>query len=160
MTDDDRFRRLLDRQLEMNPKTWAALEERGVGLKTLLVIEYSFTAPRKRAATALRDVLRERTNFTAEILGDGPLLKRHWRVIGHTQPSNASIEMLNDWVTFMVTLGASNGECRFDGWGVRVPDAPAVAEDDAGAELQHAFGERRRNGHTTGREVRHPDPEG
>jgi hypothetical protein len=141
---EDRFHRLLAQQLEMNPKTWSALEQRGVDTQTPLVIEYSFTAPGKRPARDLVKVLRQRTNFTAEVIAEGPRLKRHWRVVGHTQPATASVEMLNDWVTFMVTLGAKNGGCRFDGWGVKVPEAqPRVA---AGEQLQQGFAAYRRNG--------------
>lgn len=143
---DERFRRLLEQQLEMNPRTWSALEQRGVGARTLIVVEFSFTAPGRRAARKLVKVLRERTNFSAEIVADGPRLRRRWRVVGHTQPSTASVEMLNDWVTFMVTLGARTGECRFDGWGVTVPEAPAPGEP-AGDELQRGFEAYRRNGH-------------
>jgi Regulator of ribonuclease activity B len=141
---DDRFHRLLEQQLAMNPQTWSALEERGIDARTLLVIEFSFTAPGRRQARQLVKVLRARTNFSADIVGDGPLLKRHWRVVGHTQPATASVEMLNDWVTFMVTLGAKNGACRFDGWGVKLPETqPGEAPDELPQELQ---GDRR-NGH-------------
>jgi hypothetical protein len=141
---EDRFQRLLAQQLEMNPRTWSALEQRGIDTRTLLVIEYSFTAPAKRAARDLVKVLRERTNFTAEVIGEGRPLRRHWRVVGHTQPATASVEMLNDWVTFMVTVGAKNGACRFDGWGVKVPEPqPRVA---GGEELQQGFSAYRRNG--------------
>jgi hypothetical protein len=142
---DDRFQRLLAQQLEMNPRTWSALEERGVGARTLLVIEYSFTAPGRRAARELETVLRARTNFSSEVIAEGPRLKRRWRVVGHTQPATASVEMLNDWVTFMVTLGAKHGACRFDGWGVKVPEA--TPGEPAGQQLQQGFTAHRHNGH-------------
>jgi len=149
---DDRFKRLLAQQLEMNPRTWSALEERGVGVKTLLVIEFSFTAPGKQQARHLLKVLRTRTNFTSEVIAEGSLLKRQWRVVGHTKPSTASVAMLNDWVTFMVTLGAEHGGCRFDGWGVKVPaaeprDAQGEPREAPGEQLQQGFGTQRRNGH-------------
>ena len=35
---DERFHKLLAQQLEMNPRTWAALLDKGVDVKTLLVI--------------------------------------------------------------------------------------------------------------------------
>jgi regulator of ribonuclease activity B len=142
---DDRFQRLLAQQLEMNPRTWAALEERGVDARTPLVIDYSFTAPGRREAEELVRVLRARTNFSSEVVAEGPRLKRRWRVVGHTQPATASVEMLNDWVTFMVTLGAKNGACRFDGWGVKVPEAKPG--ETAGEQLQQGFTAHRHNGH-------------
>jgi hypothetical protein len=135
---DDRFERLLAQQLEMNPRTWAALEEHGVDEQSLMVIEFSFTAPGKKQAPELVNTLRRRTTFSAEVLREGALLKRHWRVVGHTLPSTVSIAMLNDWVTFMVTVGAKNGESRFDGWGVRMPDGKP--QGGAAAEgLEHGF---------------------
>jgi hypothetical protein len=143
---DDPFQRLLAQQLEMNPRTWSALEQRGINTRTLLVIEFSFTAPSRRAARELVKVLRDRTNFSAEVIAEGPRLRRHRRVVGHTQPSTASVEMLNDWVTFMVTLGARSGACRFDGWGVSVPEAPPASEA-GGDELQQSLSAYRRNGH-------------
>ena len=142
---DDRFHRLLAQQLEMNPRTWSALRERGIDARTPLVIEYSFTAPGRREARSLVTVLRARTNFSADAIAEGPRLKRRWRVIGHTQPATASVEMLNDWVTFMVTLGAKNGACRFDGWGVKVPEAKPG--EPAGQQLQQGFTAHRHNGH-------------
>jgi hypothetical protein len=135
---DDRFKRLLAQQLEMNPRTWAALAEHGVDEQSLVVVEFSFTAPGKRQATELVNELRRRTTFSAEVLREGAVLKRHWRVVGHTRPSTASVAMLDDWVTFMVTLGAKNGECRFDGWGVRVPDGKPRGGEAEG--LEHSFG--------------------
>lgn len=149
MTDaDDRYERLLAQQLEMNPRTWAALEEHGVDAQTLLVIDFSFTAPGRRQARDLRKLLRARTNFSAEVLGEGSRLKRHWRVVGSTRPSTASVGMLNDWVTFMVTLGARHGDCRFDGWGAKIPEGEP--RDAPGAELQQGF-RRGSNGHDAGR---------
>jgi hypothetical protein len=144
---DDRFDKLLAQQLEMNPRTWSALAERGIDANTLLVIEYSFTAPGKRAARDLVKVLRSRTNFSTELVADGSRIKRHWRVVGHTQPSTVSLEMLNEWVTFMVNLGAQHGHCRFDGWGARVPDPqPGGATAGPPAKLQQGFGEHRQHG--------------
>jgi hypothetical protein len=142
---EDRFKKLLAQQLEMNPRTWAALEEKGVDEQTLLAIEFSFTAPGKQAARTLIKVLKTRTNFVTELLADGTRWKRHWRVVGHTQPSTASLEMLNDWVTFMVTLGANNGDCRFDGWGVKVPERKTPSEQ--AHSLQQGFST---NGHVFG----------
>jgi hypothetical protein len=152
---DDRFKRLLAQQLEMNPRTWTALEARGVDAKTLLVIDFAFTAPGKQEARHLVEVLRQRTSFACEVVAAGSRLKRHWRVVGHTKPSTASVEMLNDWVTFMVTLGAKHGGCRFDGWGVKVPDAQP--QDATGEGLKQGFGTQRRNGHGVGGEPRGDD---
>ncbi len=141
--DDERFKNLLAQQLGMNPRTWAALEEHGVDEQSLIVIDFSFTAPGRREAHELLGILRARTTFSAEVLREGRPLKRHWRVVGRTRPSTASVAMLNDWVTFMVTLGAKHGRCRFDGWGVGVPDGTAQSPQP-GSSLRRGFSS---NGH-------------
>jgi len=148
---EERYKRLLAQQLEMNPRTWAALKEKGVDEQTLIVIEFSFTAPARTAARTLDKVLRARTNFVTELLAEGSRWRRHWRLVGHTQPSTASVEMLNDWVTFMVTLGAKS-DCRFDGWGVKVPERKPRSEPSV--SLQQGFSS---NGHVVGNGQPAPD---
>lgn len=125
------FARLLARQLECNPRTWAALRARGVDETTQLVIDFAFTAPGKQQADELLTALRRQTNFAAEVRAEGSRPRRLWRVVGRTQPSTASVAMLDDWVTFMVTTGAEHGGCRFDGWGVAVPERPAADQPPA-----------------------------
>jgi hypothetical protein len=51
----------------------------------------------------------------------GLLAKPSWTVEGKTQPTAASLEILNDWVTWMVGAGAEHGACEFDGWGTQPP---------------------------------------
>jgi len=120
------FQALLDNQLEMNPQTWAALQGRGVDENTLLIIDFAFTAKGKAEAEALVSFLREKTTFSAIARAErGTSLRKRWIVRGRTQPSTSSLEMLNDWVTFMVKAGYTHA-CRFDGWGVEVPDTAPV----------------------------------
>ncbi len=42
-------------------------------------------------------------------------------VIGKTQPTTVSLDILNEWVRSMVLAGAEKGPCEFDGWGAEVP---------------------------------------
>ena len=59
------FQALLDNQLQMNPQTWAALQGRGVDERTLLIIDFGFTAKGKAEAKGLTSFLREKTAFSA-----------------------------------------------------------------------------------------------
>jgi hypothetical protein len=135
------FQALLDNQLQMNPQTWAALQARGVDEHTLLIIDFAFTAKGKPEAHALADFLREKTTFSSVARPErGTRFRKRWIVRGRTKPSTTSLEMLNDWVTFMVKTGYSHA-CRFDGWGVEVPEAavpPATSATSASAP--HANG--------------------
>ncbi|HEX8156757.1 MAG TPA: hypothetical protein VF526_05165 [Solirubrobacteraceae bacterium] len=118
------FQALLDNQLQMNPQTWAALQGRGVDERTLLIIDFGFTAKGKAEAKGLTSFLREKTTFSATARAErGTGLRKRWIVRGRTKRSTTSLEMLNDWVTFMVKTGYTHA-CRFDGWGAEVPDAP------------------------------------
>jgi hypothetical protein len=49
------------------------------------------------------------------------LAKKQWSVTGSTQPTVVSLDILNQWVGWMVGAGAENGGCEFDGWGAQAP---------------------------------------
>jgi hypothetical protein len=135
------FQALLDNQLEMNPQTWAALQARGVGESTLIIIDFAFTAKGKMEAEALTGFLREKTTFSAIARAErGTRLRKRWIVRGRTKPSTTSLEMLDDWVRFMVKAGYSHA-CRFDGWGVEVPEAvPTQVSTEQTARPPHSNG--------------------
>jgi hypothetical protein len=135
------FQALLDNQLQMNPQTWAALQARGVGENTLLIIDFAFTAKGKAEAQSLAEFLREKTTFSSLARPErGTSFRKRWIVRGRTKPSTTSLEMLNDWVTFMVKTGYTHA-CRFDGWGVEVPEStPAPVAGAAAAHAPHPNG--------------------
>jgi len=142
MTDlNPQFQALLDNQLEMNPQTWAAMQARGVGEQTLIVIDFAFTAKSKADGEALKTFLREKTTFSAFGRAErGTKLRKRWIVRGQTKPSTTSLEMLNDWVTFMVKTGYKHA-CKFEGWGVEVPEAaPAAVQPDIAASTRTSPG--------------------
>jgi hypothetical protein len=49
----------------------------------------------------------------------GSFFHRKWRVEGNTQTTAVSLEILDQWVTWMVTAGKERG-CDFDGWGTQI----------------------------------------
>jgi len=135
-----KFQALLDNQLQMNPQTWAALQARGVDENTLLIIDFAFTAKGKAEAQTLTDFLREKTTFSSVARPErGTRFRKRWIVRGRTKPSTTSLEMLNDWVTFMVKTGYTHA-CRFDGWGVEVPEAAPPAAGATSASSPHTNG--------------------
>jgi hypothetical protein len=129
MTEPDRFEQLLKAHLEVNPKSWAAMELRGVDESTPLRLDFEYTAPGEAEVRSLMAHLRRSTDY--EFQGgardnekDG---SRRWMVIGMTSPMTLSLDTLNAWVTLMTEYGRDGGPADFDGWGVSTPkDAPPV----------------------------------
>ena len=114
---DDRYRSLLESQLAMNKVTWVRMQELGVTDSTELVLEFAYYATQEIEARALERVLNAETDYAVEVgqLEDDVV----WVVQGSTQPTTLTLEKLDQWVEWMVTVGLHNG-CEFDGWGAPV----------------------------------------
>jgi hypothetical protein len=108
-------------QREMTARTWEVLVERGV--EEHLWLEFFFDAPDRAEAEELARFLVTETDYEVLTTHDetdaaaGP----GWLVGGRTRQLRASLPVLDEWVSFMVTAGAEHGRCVFDGWGVTVP---------------------------------------
>ena len=111
----------LSLQLSMNPQTWEALQGCGVDESSELSLEFSYAAPGEEQAEALVAYVRAETDYQIDTRSNkkGLLAKRTWMVVGQTQPTRVSLDVLNDWVAWMVATGAQHGGCEFDGWGAR-----------------------------------------
>jgi len=142
----DKFARILRAHLEVNPKSWAALEARGVDERTPLVLDFEFTAPGEAEARSLLRHLRAATDY--EFQGGArnqPDGSQRWMVIGTTSPMTLSLERLDDWVTEMTAHGREGGQAEFDGWGAKTPkSAPSVPLAGAAKGLRGRLGLGRR----------------
>lgn len=107
----------------MNPRTWAALQEHGVDEASELRLDFFYVAPGQGEAEALGEFLRRETDYEVDVhtIKKGMLSKKQWSVTGSTQPTRVSLDILNQWVGWMVAAGAENGGCEFDGWGAQAP---------------------------------------
>jgi len=116
------YEETLAKQLGMNPTTWQTLQERGVTEESQLRLDFFFDAPGEREAATLAAALREETDYDVQVTSQkrAVLAKRTWHVTGATQPTAVTLEVLNNWVRWMVTAGATHGGCVFDGWGAKV----------------------------------------
>jgi hypothetical protein len=114
---------VLQRQLAMNPQTWAGLQEHGVDESTKLRLDFFYVAPGQTGAEALGEYLRRETDYDVDVhsIKKGMLSKKQWSVTGSTQSTTVSLDILNQWVGWMVAAGAENGGCEFDGWGAEAP---------------------------------------
>ena len=156
MAEPDRYERLLQSHLSVNPKSWEALQARGVDEHTPLQLDFEYTAPGEDEVRALMRLLRTATDY--EFQGGARNQKdgtQRWLVLGSTSPATWSLERLNALVTEMTAYGRDHGPAVFDGWGVRVArgglrgaaDGVLRAPRDrgcAGADQRLALAEQRR----------------
>ncbi len=120
MPNDSRKMDLLAKQLVMNRYTWAELQKHGVTERTELRLDFTYCAPSRDAAEALRAYLQEATDFDLAVESERSFLRRRWRVEGRTQRMRISPKILEKWVTWMFTAGIEHS-CEFNGWGTSGP---------------------------------------
>lgn len=113
----------LESQLAMNRQTWEVLQKHGATTDTKLRLDFFYFAPGEREASMLADFLREQTDYEVRVDSStsGLLRRRTWDVTGTTQETQVSLDVLDEWVTWMVAVGAEHGGCDFDGWGAELP---------------------------------------
>lgn len=119
MTDErEWFEQLLELQQRANPAIWQNMRRLGVSEDTLLRLAFIYLAPGEAQAGALVRFLESETDYEVQARErpTGTSGKAEWLVVGATQPTAVSLEMINDWVQWMVAAGASEGPCAFDGW--------------------------------------------
>jgi hypothetical protein len=125
------YEQLLDLQLHRNRDIWAGLQERGVAADTMLRLGFIYVAPGEPEAQALVDFLREETDYDVNVRADrddgadadaetDPDDADAWFVIGMTQPTPVTLDLLDDWVEWMIAAGAAEGPCAFDGWAAQL----------------------------------------
>jgi hypothetical protein len=111
------YERILDVQLGENPGIWARFQEHGLDAMELR-LGFIYLAPGEDEAQQLAGFLREATDYEVEVRVQRKrrVAKPEWFVVGATQPTPVSLELLNEWVEWMVAAGAVEGPCAFDGW--------------------------------------------
>jgi hypothetical protein len=125
----DWHEQIVEAQLRENVEIWARFEEQGLDEQELQ-LGFIYLAPGKREGNELARFLREQTDYDVEVHSQktSKLGKPRWLVVGATQPAIVTLEILDEWVTWMVAAGAAEGPCAFDGWAAQ-PRGPDLAED-------------------------------
>lgn len=110
-------------QQAMNRTSWVELQKHGVDETTDVGLEFFYVAPGEEEAARLVEYLRDETDYDVRAVSHkkGAFSRRTWIVTGKTRPTTISLEVLDEWVQWMVAAGAANGGCEFDGWGAQVP---------------------------------------
>ncbi len=120
------YERLLELQLKENPEAWARCVDDDID-EDELRLGFIYLAPGEPEGESLVAFLREETDYEVELHRQptGSQAEPTWLVVGATQPAYLTLEILDQWVEWMVAAGASAGPCAFDGWTVH-----AEGEDD------------------------------
>ncbi len=116
------YEQLLELQLRRNRDIWADLQEH-LAAESELRLGFIYVAPGEPEAQALVDFLREETDYDVEARSrrdDGPEGEESWSVIGTTQTTTVTLELLDDWAEWMIAAGAVAGPCAFDGWAAQL----------------------------------------
>ena len=114
---------LLDHQLERNREVWAELREQGVSDDDELRLGFIYVAPGVAEADQLVAFLREQTDYEMSARlrpGDEDGADPDWLVIGTTQPTPVTLELVDEWCEWMIAAGAAEGPCAFDGWAAQL----------------------------------------
>jgi len=118
---------LLEHQLSRNRDIWAGLREHGVDDDSEVRLGFVYIAPGVAEADQLVAFLRQETDYDVSTRerpgeGEGEAEDPDWVVIGTTQPTPVSLELLDDWCEWMIAAGAAEGPCAFDGWAAQLVD--------------------------------------
>jgi hypothetical protein len=122
------YERLLEEQLSRNRDIWAGLREHGLADESELRLGFVFVAAGQNPAEQLAAFLLDETDYDVEArlrpgAGDADA---EWIVIGATEPTRVSLDLIDDWCEWMIAAGATEGPCAFDGWAAQlVGDEPA-----------------------------------
>ncbi len=114
MTTD--YQQLLSHQLEMNRMTWERLIANGYSSDKTTCLDFVYIAKVRKKAEELMRFLESETDYVIKIVSSDD----EFEVQGQTKETALSLEILNDWVSWMVSAGA-RFDCVFDGWGTEVP---------------------------------------
>jgi hypothetical protein len=131
MTDEaEWYEQILDLQLRENSAIWAGFQEHGLD-EAELRLGFIYMAPGESEAQQLARFLREQTDYDIDVRSQRKhrLAKPSWLVIGATQPTAVTLELLNAWVEWMVAAGAAEGPCAFDGWAAQAQESDEAREE-------------------------------
>ena len=117
-TTDDRFKEILAKQLDWNKATFARLQELGLTPESQVRLDFFYYAPSEDSAKALAALIESETDYdvTAQYLKEPTPT---WSVTGSTQPTVITLDILDQWVSWMVAAGQRH-DCEFDGWGTEI----------------------------------------
>lgn len=104
-------------QVEWTRVLWQRIQAIRPGDQQALDIEFFFRAASQPSAIALQYFLSAETEYTSRVHA----WEDEWKVSGVIPTMTVDLEMLEQWVDWMVHAGA-HFSCIFDGWGAELAD--------------------------------------
>jgi len=114
-----RAQQLIDKHIVMSGITLETLQKAGLTEDKQIPIEFFFAAPNERAAKNLIANLEENDCLNLSSEKSGGLFSRKWSVKGQTYPTKIDIQVLSQWLPWIIVKGISL-DCEFDGWGAEI----------------------------------------
>jgi hypothetical protein len=114
-----RARELIDKQVVMSGQTLDALRKAGLTDEQEVQLDFFFDAPNEKSARALAEHLQANDCLDVRCETSGGFLSRKWIVTGKSHPTPVTVQVLAEWIPWIVVQGISHG-CEFDGWGATV----------------------------------------
>lgn len=110
------YQEIIENQLAMNISSWQTLVQNGLMPDDEVQIDFWYYTTNKENAEALKSFIEEETDYEVSVETSSNSV---WNVKGRTQKTEISLDILNEWVEWMVTAG-QEFECQFDGWGIQL----------------------------------------
>lgn len=108
----------ISRQRAMNRQTWRALQENGLKLDQEVELDFFYYCGDNQGANSLKNFLERETDYDVSVHPASDS-NEEWSVVGKTQKTTISPEILDEWVEWMILAG-HEFHCEFDGWGTEV----------------------------------------
>ncbi len=117
------YEQILELQLRRNPEIWAQFREQEID-DVPMRLGFVYMAPGMVEAEHLAAFLRAETDYEVDVRPQprDDSEDSQWLVVGGTQPTELSLELLDEWVEWMIAAGATEGPCVFDGWAAQLQD--------------------------------------
>ncbi len=107
----DKYNELLMSHLDKIITKWGRLEERGHEEGAKVRMSFTYFCNNHDDAEMLRSLFITGTDFDVEIIKR----KEFWALNGNTLDTDISLEILKEWVKWMIDAGLKF-QCVFDSW--------------------------------------------
>lgn len=110
---------LISHQQALNKTTWRALQKNGLRPEQEVELDFFYYCADNKGASSLKQFLESETDYEVSVRPAPDGSENEWSVVGKTQKTVISPEVLDEWVEWMILAG-QEFKCEFDGWGTEV----------------------------------------
>ena len=103
----------------LNKRTWRTLQENSLTSDQEVELDFFYYCTDNKGANLLKHFLESETDYQVSVRPAPDGSEKEWSVVGKTQKTAISPEILDEWVEWMILAG-EEFKCEFDGWGTEV----------------------------------------